>query len=175
MVRKAAERDAVRIILPESSLGVWTPTTERLWVMALATSSVAVIGGAVVVGAEGYDNVMVEVTGRGAQILYRERMPVPVAMWQPWLALTGQSGGARAQFFANPIIEYAGFKIAPLICYEQLLVWPVAQSALHSPDVIVATGNGWWAKGTGIAAIQKASAIAWARLFGLNLVMVFNG
>lgn len=45
---------------------------------------------------------------------------------------------------------------------------------LHSPTVIVATGNGWWTEGTSIVAIQKASVIAWAKLFGLPVVTAFN-
>ncbi|TIU19964.1 MAG: conjugal transfer protein TraB, partial [Mesorhizobium sp.] len=50
----------------------------------------------------------------------------------------------------------------------------VLQSVLHAPDAIVAVGNGWWATGTSIAAIQNASTIAWARLFRLPLVTAFN-
>ena len=117
---------------------------------------------------------MMDIGGKGARVLYLERMPVPGSMWQPWLDLTADGGGARAHFFANPVVELAGLRVAPLICYEQLLIWPVLQSALHSPDVIVATGNGWWTEGTNIVAIQKAAAVAWARLFGLPLVMAYN-
>ena len=61
-----------------------------------------------------------------------------------------------------------------LICYEQLLIWPILQSALHKPDVIIAIGNGWWATGTSIPEIQLASMKAWARLFGLPLATAFN-
>jgi hypothetical protein len=117
---------------------------------------------------------MVAISGEGSHILYRERMPVPVSMWQPWLALTDRGGGARADFFANPIVELDGKRIAPLICYEQLIVWPVLQSMLDSPDVIVATGNGWWTDGTSIVAIQQASLRAWARLFRIPVVTAFN-
>ena len=45
---------------------------------------------------------------------------------------------------------------------------------IHSPDIIVATGNGWWTGDTNIVAIQKVSAQAWAYLFGVPLVMAFN-
>ncbi len=41
----------------------------------------------------GYDNVMVEVSAAGAAVLYRERMPVPLSMWQPWLAWIGEPAG----------------------------------------------------------------------------------
>lgn len=97
---------------------------------------------------------------REVLILYRERMPVPVSMWQPWRGWIGQGGGARAYLFANPIVELAGTRIAPLICYEQLIVWPVLQSMLHSTDIVVATGNGWWTAGTATNGRLKSFAQA---------------
>ena len=174
--RTASERLGTRVVvvLPESALGFWTPTVARVWQEGLRGSGIKVIAGAAVVEPEGYDNIMAEISADGARILYRERMPVPGSMWQPWLRWTGHGGGARADFFGNPMVEIAGARIAPLICYEQLILWPVLQSVLHSPDLIVATGNGWWTSGTSIVAIQKASVTAWAKLFDLPVVTAFN-
>jgi hypothetical protein len=162
------------VVLPESTLGFWTPTIARVWLDGLRGSGLTVIAGAGAVDPKGYDNVMVVISADAAKILYRERMPVPGSMWQPWLQWTAQGGGARADFFGNPVVDVDGFKIAPLICYEQLILWPVLQSMLHSPEVIVAVGNGWWTENTSIVAIQKASVAAWARLFGLPVVLAFN-
>lgn len=173
--RTANESVGTRVVvLPESALGFWTPTVERVWQEGLRGSGITVIAGAAVVEPEGYDNIMVAISADEARILYRERMPVPGSMWQPWLGWIGQAGGARAEFFGNPMVEVAGVRIAPLICYEQLILWPVLQSMLHSPDLIVAIGNGWWTSGTSIVAIQQASVTAWARLFSLPVVMAFN-
>jgi len=173
-VRDAAGEGAGVVVLPESALGFWTPTVERLWMNALVDAQAIVIAGAAVIDANGYDNVLVAIDRAGGQILYRERMPVPGSMWQPWRAWLGGSGGARADFFANPVVEVGRTRIAPLICYEQLVVWPVLQSMLHSPYVVVAVGNGWWTAGGSIVAIQRASAAAWARLFSIPLVLSFN-
>ncbi|CVI64392.1 conjugal transfer protein TraB [Agrobacterium leguminum] len=162
------------VVLPESALGFWTPTVERLWREELRGSDVIVVAGAAVIQAEGYDNVLVALSADEAKILYRERMPVPVSMWQPWLRWMGEGGGARADFFGNPVVEVGQKRIAPIICYEQLILWPVLQSMLQSPDIIVATGNGWWTDGTSIVAIQRASVTAWAKLFGVPVVMAFN-
>jgi hypothetical protein len=173
-VKHAAGKGARFIVLPESALGFWTPTIERLWQRELLAGSATVIAGAAVVERAGYDNVLVAISGDGGRILYHERMPVPVSMWQPWLAWSGGGGGARAGFFTNPVVELGGQRIAPLICYEQLVVWPVLQSLLQRPDVVVAVGNGWWTSGTSIIAIQTAITTAWARLFNLPLVTAFN-
>lgn len=173
-VKRTASQGAGVVVLPESTLGFWTPTVDRLWRGGLNGTTITVIAGGVIVGSDGYDNAMIAVSAPGSQILYRERMPVPVSMWQPWRRWIGESAGARAHLFANPVVELAGSRIAPLICYEQLIVWPVLQSMVHDPDLVVATGNGWWTAGTSIVAIQIASAEAWAKLFGKPIVMAFN-
>jgi hypothetical protein len=173
-VQRVAEASGRVVVLPESALGLWTPTVSQFWMDALRTARVVVIAGAAVVDRQGYDNVLVEIGAGQARVLYRERMPVPVSMWQPWLSWIGEGGSARAHLFANPIVTSQGRRIAPLICYEQLLIWPVLQSMLQAPDMIVATGNGWWTAGTSIVGIQRASAEAWARLFGVPLVVAFN-
>ncbi|MGY3613886.1 conjugal transfer protein TraB [Bradyrhizobium sp. USDA 10063] len=173
-VREAGTAGARVVVLPESAAGLWTATTSRFWMDGLRGSDVTVIAGAAIVDREGYDNAMMEISTGRARRLYGERMPVPVSMWQPWLAWTGQGGGARASFFANPVVKSTRHHVAPLICYEQLLVWPVLHSMLHSPGVLVAVGNDWWTAGTNVLAIQRASTEAWARLFGLPLVLSFN-
>lgn len=169
-----AAQGANVLVLPESALGVLTPTVERFWADALSGLDVMVIAGEVSIGPGGYDNTMVEINPSGLRVVYRSRMPVPVSMWQPWRAWFGESGGAGATFFADPVVEIAGHRVAPLICYEQLLVWPILQSAWHRPDTVVAIANGWWAAGTSIPAIQRAAVEAWARLFDLPIVTAFN-
>lgn len=166
------------IVLPESAVGFWTPTVARFWQKGLIGTDITVIAGAARIDGRGYDNVLVTISAQRAELLYRERMPVPGSMWQPWRSWmgdgNGSESGARAHFFANPVVEVGTAKVAPLICYEQLLVWPVLQSALHRPEAIVAVGNGWWTAGTSIIDIQQASSEAWARLFDLPLVISFN-
>lgn len=169
-----AQAPGTTVVLPESALGFWTPTVDRVWQRSLAGTGITVIAGAAFIESQGYDNVLVKLSADGTDILYRERMPVPGSMWQPWRAWIGGQGGARAHFFANPVVEVGNHSVAPLICYELLLVWPILQSAFHRPDAIVAVGNGWWTTGTSIIDIQRASSEAWARLFGLPLVISFN-
>ena len=173
-----AQPPGTTVVLPESALGFWTPTVARFWQKGLAGTEITVIAGAALIDGRGYDNVLVTISAGKTDILYRERMPVPGSMWQPWRGWIGGGGGddagARAHFFDNPVVEVGTAKVAPLICYEQLLVWPVLQSAFHRPNVIIAVGNGWWTAGTSIIDIQRASSAAWARLFELPLVISFN-
>jgi len=174
LVRAAADGGAKVVVLPEGAAGAWTPTVERMWHKALSNVEVSVIAGAIIVTEAGYDNVLLDITELGASVLYRQRVPVPVSMWQPWQRHAGESGGARAYFFSNPVVDFGGLRAAPLICYEQLLIWPILQSALFSPDVIVAVGNGWWTANTNIVAIQTEAVEAWARLFSVPPLESFN-
>lgn len=174
LVRSAATSGSKTIVLPESALGIWTPTTERLWQRSLSDLSIAVIGGAVILDPAGYDSVLIELKDGKSRVLYRERMPVPVSMWQPWSRLWGKPEGAHAYFFENPVADLLDYRVAPLICYEQLIIWPVLQSIWNGADMIIATGNDWWTGESNIGAIQKASAVAWARLFDVPLVLAFN-
>ncbi len=173
-VRQIEQAKGDVVVLPESALGLWTPTLESRWQRELQSGRHAVIAGAAVVTEAGYDNVLVHISGLSAEVVYRERMPVPGSMWQPWRRLVGESVGAQAHFFDNPVAAIGGKKVAPLICYEQLIVWPILQSMLHEPELILAVGNGWWTTGTKIVAIQRMSVEAWARLFDKPFVMSFN-
>ncbi|KFL29767.1 conjugal transfer protein TraB [Devosia riboflavina] len=169
LVKAAAADGASFVVLPESALGIWTPTTEALWRESLVGMPVTMIGGGVVLQANDYENLMITVTSAGSNELYRQRMPVPISMWQPWSA-----GGADADFFRNAVVELAGLRLAVLLCYEQLLVWPVLHSVWMQPEIMVATGNAWWTGSTNILPIQRAASIAWARLFNLPLTMAYN-
>lgn len=173
-VHETASQGAGFIVLPESALGFWTPTLGSYWKENLHGRGVTVIAGAAVLDPTGYDNVLLMINGDSNDILYRARMPVPVSMWRPWGPLFGERSGARAHFFANPVVEAGARRIAPLICYEQFLVWPVLQSMLAGADVIVAPGNGWWTAGSSIVDIQRANVTAWASLFATPLVISFN-
>lgn len=174
IVREHGSGKTPFIVLPESALGSWTPTVERFWKRGLADTPLIAIVGATVVTANGYDNALVAISAMAGTVLYRQRMPVPGSMWQPLRSWFGQTGSARADVFANPVVKLGGERIALLICYEQLIVWPVLQSMLQDPDVIVAVGNGWWTAGTSIIDIQRASLKAWAQLFAKPLVISFN-
>lgn len=174
LVRREAEAGVDVVVLPESALGLWTPTVSRFWSDALRTTPIVVIAGAAVIDRDGYDNVLIEITAGQARTLYYERMPIPVSMWQPWLLWNGESGSAQAHLFANPTVISHRRRIAPLICYEQLLIWPVLHSMLLAPDMILGVGNGWWTTGTSVIRIQRANVEAWARLFAVPLVVAFN-
>ena len=96
-------------------------------------------------------------------------MPVPLTMWRPWA-----SDGTHAYWFENPVVDVAGERAAVLICYEQVIVWPILFSMAGRPTVVVAIANDWWAGCSTIPGIQKNCVLAWSRLFGTPLVTATN-
>ncbi len=114
-----------------------------------------------------YDNAVVIRGSEEATAV--QRIPVPFAMWHPF-----DPHGARLNLFGPSVVGIAGQRAAALICYEQLVTWPVITSLLRNPTVLVAVANDHWAAGTPIPAFQAAAVRSWSRLFGIPAVSATN-
>jgi hypothetical protein len=114
-----------------------------------------------------YDNV-IEIRGADTA-LFRQRIPVPIAMWRPF-----RSSGARMHLFGPGTIRIGGQRAAILICYEQLLVLPMVISMWERPSILIGAANDHWAAGTPIPQHQHLALTAWARLFSLPCLSATN-
>lgn len=115
-----------------------------------------------------YENVVVSI-GQVDGVKFRDRVPVPISMWKPWT-----NEGALAFWTESGVHRINNRQVASLICYEQLLVWPVMLSLLENPDVLVAPANDWWATHTNLPDLQRQSVQAWARLFSIPFIWSTN-
>jgi apolipoprotein N-acyltransferase len=114
-----------------------------------------------------YDNAVVI---RGAEnAVLRQRIPVPIAMWKPF-----QQDGSHLHLFASGVISIRNQRAAVLICYEQLLAWPVIASLWKRPSVVVAVANDHWVAGTSVPTYQRLATGVWCRLFGLPFLSATN-
>lgn len=114
-----------------------------------------------------YDNALVV---RGAETgAFQQRVPVPIGMWNPWNAMT-----ARLHLNGSGVIDLHGQRAAILICYEQLITWPVLVSMAQRPTVLVAVANDYWVTDTPIPSFQLAAVRSWARLFRLPYFSAVN-
>ncbi|MGA5726609.1 hypothetical protein ACPCHQ_21995 [Ralstonia thomasii] len=158
------------LVLPETVLGRYTDVTAAALQETenrLAAKHSAVVVGAEISASSGrLDNVLIVL---GEQQVLRQRVPIPVGMWRPWadesfsMHLTGTG-----------IATIGGHRAAYLVCYEQLLVFPVLASFLHSPDLLVGAANDWWARDTSAPAIQRQAIDAWGRLFAVPVIRATN-
>ena len=164
IVSKARQNPAEIIVLPESTAGTWNEMSPQLW----QTNKTLLIGAEIKTG-NSYDNTIIVTTNNKTEVVYRQRMPVPVSMWRPW-----SDKGANAHWFSDPVFEVNGTKAGALICYEQFIIWPVLQTLSNQPELLIGTSSVWWAKDTSIPAIQQVSLKAWAKLFNLPLITATN-
>jgi len=156
------------IVLPESIAGQWHEGTSALWKRNVDKRKKVLVG-ANWHGDNRRKNGMVLVSSDGAKPVYIQRQPVPLSMWNPL-----NSHSYEAPWFSNAVVDLQTQKLGFLICYEQTLVWPVFHTMLHKPDLLIATANLWWAKGTRLSEIQKSIVSAWGRLFSVPVIYVFN-
>jgi hypothetical protein len=114
-----------------------------------------------------YTNAMVV---RGVQAaIVTQRIPVPIAMWNPFRRDT-----AQLNLSGPGLIQIENERAGIAICYEQLIVWPVVVTMLQHPTVLVAPANDYWAVSTTIPTFQRTAMKSWARLFGIPCLFAVN-
>jgi apolipoprotein N-acyltransferase len=107
---------------------------------------------------------------RGAQAsIFEQRIPVPIAMWNPL-----RPGSAPLHLAGPGVIRIADKRAAILICYEQLIIWPVFTSMLRQPEVLIGAANDYWAADTAIPRFQRSAVQSWARLFRIPYLLAVN-
>ena len=174
------ESHASVLLFPEHLVAHWNESTGAFWQETLAPLAAehrtVLIGAGIDLpgpagksfGAKPYLNVLVS-RGYENALLYRQRIPVPIAMWKP----LGEDG-VPLSVSGPGTIRIHDQNAAVLICYEQLLVWPFLSSALEHPTILLISSNDYWAKSTPIPAIQQSSAASWAQLFHLPILSATN-
>jgi hypothetical protein len=170
--REAVNSDARVIVFPESVVKHWNDATDILWQNTFDTlrkrKQILVVGAEQTLPDQHhYSNVLIV---RGAQVAtYVQRVPIPYAMWMP---VSGR--GVLLNYAGPATITIGTDRVAPLICYEQLLVFPVLASMFEHPAILVGTANDYWARGTPIPRIQTAALSAWSRLFRVPVITAVN-
>jgi apolipoprotein N-acyltransferase len=90
-------------------------------------------------------------------------------MWRPF-----SRDSVPLRLNAPGVIEIDHQRAAVLICYEEMLTFPVLASMLEHPTVLVGISNTFWFDGTPIPRYQAAALRSWALLFRLPLFMAVN-
>jgi hypothetical protein len=88
-----------------------------------------------------YLNAMV-VRGADSAIV-PQRVPVPIAMWNPF-----RSASARPDWLGSGTVQIGSETAGIIVCYEQLIAWPVLMTMAKHPTILIAAANDYWAKGT---------------------------
>jgi hypothetical protein len=169
----ALNSDARVILFPETVVTNWNPGTDLFWKPTIGVLRSQ--GKTILVGANRFDPTSrhyfnsIVIRGTDERPDFVQRIPIPIAMWTP-LSKTG----VPLRLDAPGVIEIAGHKAAIVICYEQLLVWPVVDSFMRHPTLLLGTANDYWARTTTIPEIQHACLESWAKLFRVPLLWAQN-
>jgi hypothetical protein len=113
------------------------------------------------------DNTMLVVGSESAT--FYQRVPVPVGMWQPF-----DRKSVPLRLTAPGVLTIDHQRAAVLICYEQLLTFPILTSMLQHSTVIIGISNTFWVDGTTIPRYQANALRGWARLFRLPYFLAVN-
>jgi hypothetical protein len=116
---------------------------------------------------ERVDNTMLLVGAESAT--FHQRVPVPVGMWRPFSKVS-----VPVRLNAPGVLPIDHERAAVLICYEQMLTFPLLASILQHPTVIVAISNTFWVDHTTIPRYQANALRAWAKLFRLPYLLAVN-
>jgi hypothetical protein len=158
------------LILPESAIPRWNDATALIWepvADGLAATNRLVLAGTTFPepGSRKQRNGAVVLGLANSIPRISQRLPVPIAMWNPF-----HDDGFVACPSCPDTFEIAGQRVALSICYEQLLVLPVLLSLAESPSVLVGISSTAWTQQTSIPRSQELCLWAWGRLFRLPVL-----
>jgi len=118
-------------------------------------------------GPEPTDNALI-VVGAESKTFY-QRVPVPIGMWTPF-----DRNSVPLRLAAPGVLNVDHQRAAVLICYEQMLTFPILTSMLQRPTVIVGISNTFWVDHTSIPIYQASAVRGWAMLFRLPYLLAVN-
>jgi hypothetical protein len=113
------------------------------------------------------DNAML-IVGAESTTFY-QRVPVPLGMWRPFNRIS-----VPLRLNAPGVVAIDNQRVAVLICYEQILTFPILASMLQHPTVIVGISNTFWVDNTTIPRYQASALRGWAKLFRLPYFSAVN-
>ena len=170
--QRALASNARVIVLPETAVPRWTEATDLFWqptLDALASNGKTILIGTTfdIPSQGGYRN---GVAIRGTQNdTFLQHIPVPIGMWNPL-----RPSSVPLRLFGPSLITIAQHRVAILICYEQLLAWPIMCAVAEQPCLLVGISNDYWAARTRIPRLQQTILSSWGRLFALPVVFARN-
>lgn len=170
LVQAGIEDGALLAVTPEGTVDKWDAWAKATWRHAIAASQEH--KGMALVGIyretpDGWQNGLLDLASGE---FYRASVPMPVSMWRPW-------GSGHFPFDFSQLTRRIKTPVgdaAYLLCYEELLAWPLAAKMVHGhPDLLVSVANQWFSNST-TAETQKRSVNFQARLWGLPMLRAVN-
>ena len=61
-----------------------------------------------------------------------------------------------------------------VLCFEELLTWPMIKAVIRRPDTLVGINNRHWCPGDSVAILQDSIMGTWGRLGGVPTLTATN-
>jgi apolipoprotein N-acyltransferase len=162
------------IVYPESVIPTWTPVNDLRWTSTFtrlkAQHTGVLIGTTIPIPYSHANRNVLLSRGFTERLSYVQRVPVPLGMWR----ISDGNLGFPLMLRYPATIRIWDHRAGVLICYEQLIVWPVLQTLSRHPDMLLAPSNLYWARGTNIPPIEHVCAQDWADLWAVPLYEAIN-
>ena len=173
LANQALDQNYKVIIFPENIALDWLPGTQFQW--QDLNHEAKQKGATVILGSQedlqnGSSNNVLILLGQGNGFIYPARQPMPIGLWQPWKPETdNRHWNLPGKFLLQG--QEAGY----LICYEQIVPWPILSLFLHAPypRVIISAANQWFSMPSGYLK-QSNHMTAFSRLFGIPTITSVN-
>lgn len=172
--RAFIEGGATLVVTPEGTVDSWDAWSKLAWKKTAEAAkkhrSMLLVG--VYRHAPGsriwQDGLLDMTTGK----FYGASMPMPTSMWKPW----DDKEHYPIDLSQLPrTIQTPQGEAAYLICYEEMLLWPLAaKMAAGNPSFLISVVNQWFTTSTTSFVPQERSIRLQARLWGLPLVRAAN-
>ncbi|MDR2399280.1 MAG: hypothetical protein LBD61_02430 [Endomicrobium sp.] len=161
------------VVLPETALGWWNNNNMLIW-SNLPDDKIVIAGANMLSNTikDKSENVILKVTNKGYNVIYRQRLPIPISMWKPWSTV-----GAAAHYFDKDSAETFSIndiKAVAFLCYEQLLPILYIESLQKKPDVMIGISNLWWNIESSGENIQRAKMNLMSRLYNVPFIFAAN-
>jgi len=173
LANQALNQNYKVIIFPENIALDWLPGTQFQW--QDLNHEAQQKGATIILGAQqdlkdGSSNNILILLGQGTGSIYPARQPMPIGLWQPWKSETdNRHWNLPGKFLLQ------GQETGYLICYEQIVPWPILSLFLQAPypTVIISAANQWFSMPSGYLK-QSNHMKAFARLFGVATMTAVN-
>jgi hypothetical protein len=123
---QALNNGAKVILFPENIAVDWISGTQSQWRSVIERAKQQ--GATIILGAQqdlpdgSFNNVLL-VLGKDGGRYYSARQPMPLGLWKPWSPYT-----YHAHWQLPGKSQVQGKEVAYLICYEQMVPWPILSS-----------------------------------------------
>lgn len=170
-VKDDLEAGARLVVTPEGAVDKWDAWAAAVWRHAKATSSET--GNMALVGVyretkNGWQNGLMDLASGE---FHSGSVPMPISMWKPW------SDNEHYPFELSALprtIKTPVGEAAYLMCFEELLVWPLAiKAGFGNPTLLIASSNQWFTTGATAEAQRRTNNLQ-ARLWGLPVLRAVN-